>query len=130
MRLTGSLCGREKLKNISLIMLNPLSHKEFMCTFYTRPVQRFIQLPFGHCEGCGIGIVIVYNIFFLCGAAKFWWGPPAEGEPVDDIMKIGGFFKEQSHRAEENRRFCTLIMGGVDLPFLHRPHCHPSRYPH
>ncbi len=40
-------------------MLNPLSHKELMCTLYPRPVRCIIQWPFGHCEGCGIGIVIV-----------------------------------------------------------------------
>lgn len=46
-------------------MLNPFGNKELMRTLYPKSVRCIIQLPFGHCEGCEIEIVIVYKNSFV-----------------------------------------------------------------
>lgn len=59
--ITRTLYDEGKLENVALIMLDPFSHEELMCTLYPRLVRCIIQLPFCHRKGGGVEIVNVYK---------------------------------------------------------------------
>lgn len=68
-------------------MLNPLGNKELMRTLYPKPVRCIIQLPFGHCEGCEIEIVIVYKNSLVVVRLNFG-GPPSFCYPPPHVCML------------------------------------------